>query len=242
MNTRDLPQAFTAPESQLTGNPNVTSLSAVTNGGQVQSGMIKWNWDRIERAAVLSGPVTGGGGTFTIPLMPGHQLVLKAGDVVRLRKRTRLARLARAIDTAVTFAGFELTFSSLGVNLIQVTSATAKIADFNPFGAGSLLYVPIPIVPANPASPFLRLIAPKIAAQMDDSGDPLTGPTAPCNPATERLSGGKDQVPIILVDTFPFLFSFRNTPVCRGVVYRRRQIWLWSLSSSGSLHDAQSKS
>jgi hypothetical protein len=213
----ELPLPFTAAESTLAGNPNVTSLAAVTNQGKVQSGMIKWNWDRIERAAVLSGPVTGGGGSFTIPLMPGHQLVFKLGDVVRLRQRTRLKPLIRSIDTQVTFAGLQLTFSSLGVNSITVTSATAKPSDFVPFGAGSLLYVPVPIAPANPASPFLRMIAPVVAALMDSSGNPLTGPTAACNPVAEATIGLKDQVPILLDSIFPLMFSRRDTPYVVGL-------------------------
>jgi hypothetical protein len=208
----DLPLTFTDPETRLTGSPNVTSSPWVVRG-RVQSGMIKWNWDRIQRAAVLTGPVTEGGGTFKIPVVPGQQLAFKQGETVRLRLRVPGRPLARAVDTLVTSAHFELTVGSPLGNSITVTSTSAKISDLNKFPAGSLVYAPVRAVPANAASPFLRLIPPKVAAKMDASGDPLTGPVAACDPIREADPhiGMGDQIPILEVSILPDLFSRRNT-------------------------------
>jgi hypothetical protein len=213
----ETPQPFTDPENTLTSFPNVTSLAGVANGGRVQSAMIKWNWDRIQRAAVLSGPVTPGGGTFKIPVVPGQQLVFKQGETVRLRLRVPGRPLARAIDTLVTFSELDLKIVSLLGDAITVTSASAQPRDLSPFGRGSIVFAPVRADPANPVSLFLKMIAPNIAAKMDASGDPLTGPAASCNPLAESLIGTADQIPILERSLLPLLFSYRSTPEVVGL-------------------------
>lgn len=206
---------FTGKEADLSTSPNVTSLAAVVDSaGRVKPDLIKWNWDRIQKAAVLTGKVTGAPPNFSIPVVGGQQLSFKPGDRVRLRSRLPKTPLARSMDTAVTFSGLELTVVSDGIVPIQVTSASAKLSDFAPFKADSILYTPVIAEPANPASPFLKLIAPKVAASMNSSGDALSGPVAACNPVIEASIGLEDQIPAfppLFFTELVQLFSFRNT-------------------------------
>ena len=44
---------FTAPEEDLDDDANLTSEGAVISGGNFRSDLIKWNWRRARKAAVL---------------------------------------------------------------------------------------------------------------------------------------------------------------------------------------------
>jgi len=208
---------FCGPAANFALAANVASLDSVTSAGRVESRLIKWNWDRMTKVAVLRGSVIAAGGPFDIPVVAGQEQAFTAGDVVRLRQRAQRTPLSRAIDTPTTSAALQLTVASVSPGVVRVTSGAASLGDFSPFSAGSLVYVPVRAPSASATGPFLALISPKIAAVMDASGNPLTGTINTCDPVEEARRGNQDQIPELPAGTLSLRWSLRNVTRITGL-------------------------
>jgi hypothetical protein len=206
----ELPGRFSADESTLDDWGNLTTETAVrSSAGQFGSALIKWNWRRARKAAVLSAPIVPPTGEdFDLKLGPGQAFQFAAQDKVRLRVRAPKKVLGRdpvecstdLVAVSANAAGDVLTVhgSPNPVELVLLTE-------------GSVVYVPVPMPDGSDGE--ARLVAPKVAKFIDDNNRPLTA--WPCNPAAQlgvdqdgNLRGTLDQLPAF--DLYPPLWSHRN--------------------------------
>jgi hypothetical protein len=200
---------FTAPEGDLDDYANLTSEGAVISGGNFRSDLIKWNWRRARKAAVLRELITPPSGTeFDIKVLTGQAFQFAAGDKVRLR--------AREWKTVIGFNPFEcptelevVSHNAAG-DVITVRGAPSAL-DLSMIPVGSVVYIPVPMPDGSPGE--ARMIAPKVAKYIDDNNRPLT--PWPCDPATQlgeddegNDRGKLPQVPGF--DRFSELWSHRN--------------------------------
>jgi hypothetical protein len=200
---------FTAPEEDLNEDANLTSESAVVSAGRFRSDLIKWNWRRARKAAVLRELILPPSGTeFDIEVLTGQAFQFAAGDKVRLR--------AREWKTVIGFDPFEcptelevVSHNAAG-DVITVRGSPSDL-DLTMIPVGSVVYVPVPMPDGSPGE--ARMIAPKVAQYIDDNNRPLT--PWPCDPAAQigdddegNDRGKQPQVPGF--DLFSGLWSHRN--------------------------------
>ena len=165
-------KAFTFPESLLDPWGNVTSLAGVRLADHFRSHLIKWNWERVRGAGVLAADLATSGANFAATLLPGHARAFKDRDDVRLRRRSTTVPLTRLADLGPLFEVVSITGDTVTVR-VKVAGPSA----FNPTNIpeGSVLYSPVPRpAAAGSTDPFLRMIAPVVAKQIDDGNKPQT--------------------------------------------------------------------
>jgi hypothetical protein len=192
------PGAFNAPETSLDSYANLTSEAAVLDStNKFRADLVKWNWRRIRKAAVIRELVVPppSGTDFAIKVLTGHALQFVAGDKIRLRAREWKKALNRDPFESAT----ELEFVSSNATGDEMTvRGVPGPLDPLKLPVGSIAYIPLPAVDGTPGD--ARLIAPKIAAFMQDNNRPLTA--WPCDPAAHlglnaegRRRGSQPQIP-----------------------------------------------
>jgi hypothetical protein len=137
---------FPRTEADLQNFSNLQTDADARVGGALNSAQIKWNWQRIRKAAVVSGPITPVGSQFLIPVtMGGLQFTTKDRMLLRLRPPGALRKASLvAADTLTSTQELELAAPPAS-NLVTVRAAsgsTVTLADLTRFVAGSILFVP----------------------------------------------------------------------------------------------------
>jgi hypothetical protein len=203
----DTPGSFTKPESTLDGWGNVTTEAAVRDsGGKIRAGLIKWNWRRARKAAILRDFVIPSGSNFLIKVRRGQAFQFAAGDKVWLR-----AREPKKVIKGSTFeCSTELTVVShnaAGDELI--VSGSPNLLELVFFKEESIVYASVKLADGSEA----RMIAPKIAKFMEDNDRPLTPKVCDValqvafNAAGDRI-GSLPQIPAY--DGYDGFWSHRN--------------------------------
>lgn len=154
---------FTA--ASLADYANVQSLDSVQDAAKnIDGKLVRWNWLRVRKAAVLTGPAVAGtgAGSFSIPVVLGQGLQFAANDLLLMRLR----RPGVLIDTPAKVVELQ--------TVLQVVSRTADavvvgaaaggavtLADLQAFPAGSTLFKPVPMPSGmpGPTDPFARMMA-----------------------------------------------------------------------------------
>ncbi len=148
---------------------NVQEEPGVRIAGALNAAKIKWQWDRIEAAGVLtSTPVPAPAApAFRVTLPAGQVGVFANGDQVRLRTRPLVSSTRSAV---LTVTAVEVATNSLLLNDVSTTLTP------NTFPAGSIVYRPKHAV--APPNNELTLVAPRIAAHINASNNPLNAAAA----------------------------------------------------------------
>jgi hypothetical protein len=147
---------------------NVQEEASVRAGGALSGALIKWQWPRIEAAGVLTAPparIVPMPGGFTLTLGAGHAAAFTVGDHVFLRTRP-LVGSTRSVRLEIT--------AIVADNLTVVdASSTLNAAAFP---GGSIVFRPKLSVGAPRVE--RSLVAPRIAAHITSSGNPLNAAAA----------------------------------------------------------------
>lgn len=178
------------------GAPNLVAEDSLLTNNQIDGSKIKWRWHRISAARMLSGAVTSNGGSFTIPITEWANTTnvpntFAQNDIVLLRKRDPASPLARTTHVSVKLK------ISAPVNdgdtsiMVQLNDASPVL--FNPFtavselestitnfGAGDMLYKPVPAPAAAQAMghTFAELIGANILQYISQNHRPTSA--VPC--------------------------------------------------------------
>lgn len=171
----DLPGSYTGLEPTTDRFGNLTTLPGVSGPAGISAALIKWNWHRARKAAVLSAQPTPEGANFRINLLNVGGLQFAVNDRVHLRPRQWkqvIGRLAPSGPLTVV-APRDATGNSVLVSGALVPAN---------FGAGSVLYLPVPN-PAAAGAPY-GLVSPRVAQFIEANHRPLT--RWPCNPADQQ--------------------------------------------------------
>jgi hypothetical protein len=163
---------FSGVEAEVP-EPNVTTQAAASQGGRFDSKSIKWNWDRIEAARVLKAPLTAVGvREYDANVETGSGAALSVGDVVVLRARRWRSPIAFMPRPAPTFEIEAVNGSTLRLKDL----ATIGAIDWDEFGAGSVLYRPVPAEASvrSPTNLYARMISPYVERYIDQNNAPLS--------------------------------------------------------------------
>lgn len=209
----EVARTSTFTEADLTAAANLTTEETVRARGRFDSRDIKWNWERIAKAAVINGPVVSlGSGVYRVPVRPPQALAFKKTDIVRIRLRLAGKPLQRSPPTWGDF-----TVDSIGPGGADLTITEAAPNTIALPGTGSVIYAPVP-APASAGYPYARLISPLVERYIDGNDRPLTPRV--CDPKAVLAHGGEVQVPEewpLLISTTDFLWSRRNVPLIVGL-------------------------
>ena len=183
------PQLF---DTDLDKFGNLQFETLVRNGpnGPLQTARIKWNWPRIRKATVVTGPITAeaGGTRFRVPVI--DSLLFDPGDIVLLRLRKPHEPLGMRTPVALTFAQeAEVVGPVAGGSLLLKPASGSALAFVTllPFVPGSVLFSPTP-APASvktSAYPYAEMIAKNVRDYIDANDKPLS--PLPCTLTTERV-------------------------------------------------------
>ncbi len=144
---------------------------------------IKWNWHRITRAALITGPIRDDpdhAGRLIIPVRPGHAAQFQDHDGVLLRVRTKGMPLTKKPDT--TRPGQELLVVARTADSLAVEPATAGAVDADDlkrrFGKACIVYVPTsaPAAVRTPDYPYAEMVGLNIKNFMTAQKRGLTDP------------------------------------------------------------------
>jgi hypothetical protein len=166
------PSTFHGTEADLDVMSNVTSLAGVQLGGHFNSRRIKWNWDRIAKAAVLAAPLAPTGGTgYDAPLHPGQAKAFAPNEVVRLRARRWRTPIGFVPHPAPTFNVASIAGDTLKLQYVGTAGFDAAA-----IGEGSVVYVPAPAPDSvrSAADPYARMISVPVEQHIDEKDAPLT--------------------------------------------------------------------
>jgi IgA Peptidase M64 len=206
----ELPGVFNQPETSLDIWGNTTSEAAVKDGtAHFRVSMIKWNWRRVRKAAVLRAPIAPPAGLdFDLDVGLGQAFRFAVGDKVRLRERTFKKPLG--LDPFECSSDLVVVSHNATGDVLTV-HGSPSLLELALLPEGTVVYVPVPMPDGSPGE--ARMIAPKVASFIEDNNRPLT--TWPCNPAdhlgldaTGHLKGSLTQLPQFNV--FSALWSHRN--------------------------------
>jgi hypothetical protein len=178
----DRDQPFPRTEADLNTFANLQTDGDARVGAALNSAQIKWNWQRIRKAAVVTGAITQAGGMFLVPLERGGLQFTKADRLLlRLRPPGALRKASLVmVDTLAATQELELALAptSTLVSLRPAPGSTVTIADLTPrFGAGSILFAPT-LAPASAGVRYATMVARNIADYIDANNKPLT--VVPC--------------------------------------------------------------
>ena len=208
------PRVFTLAEANLADFANLTSAERVrAGGGKFDSANIKWNWERIRKAAVINGPIASlGSGAYRVPVRDTQALAFKEKETVRIRLRVPGKALQHSPPTWGDFTVKSI--GAAGADLTIVESAPNTIA--LP-GAESIIYAPVP-APASVGYPYARMLSPLVERYINTNNRPLT--PRDCTAKDEAARGGALQIPEewpLLISTTDLLWSRRNVPLIVGL-------------------------
>jgi hypothetical protein len=171
------PNEVNLPESSFDGSSNLTSLAAVRipdpDHPQLlfTSKIVKWNWERIQAAGVLSQKLqVTSPTTYDAILCQGHARPFTQNQEVRLRRRQWGVPLSQVADLGGIFKIESIAGDRLTLRLTTPGGA------FDPatIGEGSIVYLPVKADRPSLSEPYARMIAPSIAEQIDKRNKPLT--------------------------------------------------------------------
>ncbi len=217
---RDIPEDYTGAETDLESSANLQTEAdaqvAAAGGAKTLSGdEIKWNWHRVQRAAVIADAILEAGDAFRVPLEIGQGLQFRKGDGVLLRLRAPGVNLKKRPKTlGDKTLGQELVitdppdvtqlvnpddveaYKKGNLQYIQpAPGSSVTFADVKDFARGSILYVPTPSADSVPAGhPYARLVAWNIQEFITEKNQPLT--RIPCAKVTDDASGETTQWPV----------------------------------------------
>lgn len=208
----DKPYPFT--EAELVTFANLQTDADIRIAAQLNSAQIKWNWHRIRKAAVVSGPITAVGTQFLIPLERGRSLQFAANDKVLLRRRTFGEPLQKAslvlLNTLPDAKQLQIVAALSNAVMVQpAPGSTATLADLTTFTRGSLLYIPTPAPAAASPLKYANMVAKNIA-DFINTNRPLT--VMPC-----VLDKAPTQTPILDGVSLPGVFCFKHKPKIVGL-------------------------
>jgi hypothetical protein len=198
----------TGTESDLVDDANLTMLDTVIDPNdpdkhKVRYDQIKWNWHRIRTAAVLARPLGLRPGALYLAFVRKRSVnPFAKGDPVRLRQRdTRKVLGKDPVISNVEFVVDSINPDDLDPPhdpaLMTIVLKNESIGiNVEAFGAGSVVYVPIPAPePRDPVlHPYLTLVGPGGERLMDKAGGTMQGPTCDTGVTSPNM-GGATQVP-----------------------------------------------
>ena len=188
----DRAEVYTGDETTLDRHANLcTEASILGAGGALLVNEIKWNWNRVLFATMVTGAITpAGNGRFEVPVLPVPNFHIAAQNTVFLRERDPQLVIGRDTVTAGPFVVESVSAAKDRVT-IRPQSGTP---DVDPFFPNGILYMP---VPGLSSGTFHRLVSPaaarimqvaikgtmtgkicKTAEQADDDGDFTQVPVA----------------------------------------------------------------
>jgi hypothetical protein len=173
----DFDRPFPRTEADLTTFGNLQTDGDARVGGVLNSAEIKWNWQRIRKAAVVTGAITQAGGMFLVPLQRGGlQFTMQDRLLLRLRPPGALRKASLVLpDTLAATQELQLA-APPGSNVVSLKPApgsTVTMADVTRFGAGSILFAPT-LAPASAGVRYAPMIARNIADFINATNRPLT--------------------------------------------------------------------
>ncbi|HEU5077597.1 MAG TPA: M64 family metallopeptidase [Opitutaceae bacterium] len=182
---------YSAAESSLDEFANCTLAATVLDPttGAVRFDRIKWNWHRIQRSSVITGPITKLDiDRFTVPIPTTSVPWFSVGDAVVLRKRERLKPLGLAPKVSPELKVVDV---SPNRDLLTIRAAVAGL-DLSAFTPGSLIFTPVP-APATvqPPRPYLTLVSPAAERMMTVIGGALNGKACDVNAQLDAGSGAQ---------------------------------------------------
>jgi hypothetical protein len=160
----EFPYPFTG--AALADYGNLQTLADVQDpvSKLIDGKLIRWNWLRVRKAAVLTGPAVNGSaaGTFDVPVHLSHGLTFETDDIVLLRQRknggligpaSKVVELAKALQVVSRTADT--------VTIKAAAGGAVALADLQPYTAGSTLFKPVPMPSGmpGPTDPYARMVA-----------------------------------------------------------------------------------
>jgi hypothetical protein len=188
--------------------PNLMAFEAALNAPddpRIQVGQLKWNWDRIRKAAVIQLPINDLlDGTYRVYVRKGTGFQFLPGDAVRLRVRNPRVNLSASVKTTVEEfqvvstdpTNLDNPADPLTMTVVIKNSAPIGV-DVKPYGPGSIIFESLP-APANIATlahPYLTLVTPAAARIMEKIGGAMNGTT--CDPTDTDLHQAYVQTPAL---------------------------------------------
>lgn len=155
---------------------------------KIQGNLIRWNWLRVRKAAVVTGPPTDGpsAGSFTIPVVLGQGLQFAANDILLMRLRSP----GVVIDFASKVVELQHTLQVVSrvtdsVVVTAATGSTVTLADLQAFTPGSILFMPVPMPSGmpGPTDPYARMVAKNVENLITSKNAPLY-----VRPPTDKVS------------------------------------------------------
>jgi hypothetical protein len=201
-------ERYSGPESDLDWAANLMSEEGARVAGEAEKinpDLIKWNWHRIRKAAVIALPIDNRvDGTFRVFVRKGSGFQFEPGQYVRLRQRVPRTVINRDPKTSnVEFRVESIHAENLNntsdpFNMTVVIKNDSPLVDTAPFGPGSLMYLPVP-TPLDPPPafrPYLTMVSPLAERVMNKIGGSMTGTV--CEIEWETMWNGlQTQTPII---------------------------------------------
>jgi hypothetical protein len=179
----EFPKVFPEKEADLDTYANLTTTGAVLNAdGSARIVDIKWNWDRIDAARVMTAINRIGTSTqFEIEVPPTRQPAFHQGETVFIRKREKGKVINRA---PVTSAPYQITsVTDAGARI--VVAPTQANTDLAGFVVGDVLYRR---VPGQSSGHQLRLVSPAAERILLTLKTTMTGLT--CDVTAQAANGG----------------------------------------------------
>jgi hypothetical protein len=202
-------------EDQLKTYGNLTTPATFLNANDsVRVEDIKWNWHRVRKASVLTGPVVDkGAGLFHTLISLRHGIQFRVGDKIRFRKREPRTVIGRVVTSTVELTVENIPKKNLDdpqdhVNTTVVLKTDPGVDIGGPFGIGSLIYLPVPAPHdiRTAARPYLTLIPPAAERIMVDIGGTMSGKVCDVTTAGDATSpAGNDPAGLVSAVVLPQL-------------------------------------
>jgi hypothetical protein len=205
----------------------------------VMFGSLKWNWQRIRKASVLTRPVDDrANGKFHVFLAKGAGNQFATGDSVRLRQRDPKGTLdVSPVTSIVEFVVESIHPDNIDdpndkLNMTMVLKNESIGIDVSPFGAGSIVYLPIPFPAGGFARPYLTLVSPAAERIMTAIGGTMSGKA--CDTSDMKRFRARVQLPTLSWDELEAHVPMRIWTTIVGAYYGGAQ------DACGVLHPAGS--
>jgi hypothetical protein len=191
-----------------------TEKSAKGGGPDFKGDEIKWNWPRIRKAAVVSGPITEAAGAFKIPVALGRALHFTKGDRLLLRLRKSGVAIAKRPNMLTSNQELEVVaIANDSIDVKPVDPSHVDLTRLSDFTPGSVVFLPTP-APASVKSatyPYAEMVALNVKNAITNQKRPLT--KYPC--ANEI---GPDVVtPDLTGISLPGVLCFKHKPEIVGL-------------------------
>jgi hypothetical protein len=200
---------YAGTEADLVNDANLTVFDTVVDPNdpdkhKVRYDQIKWNWHRIRNAAVLARPLgLRPGGLYLAFVRKRSVNPFKTGDPVRLRQRdTRKVLGKDPVISNVEFVVDSVSADDLDPPhdpaLMTIVLKNESIGiNVEAFGAGSVVYVPIPAPEPRDTvlHPYLTLVGPGGERLMDKAGSTMQGAVCDITSVVSPNLGSGTQVP-----------------------------------------------